>query len=150
MYDWDALIEMNPELVKFQRMYDELEEKERDLKIREADLERRTRLFERQWKLLEHELMKLAGEKERFQKEKAFFEAVKQNAQKQDRIAERSADKSLNAKMFFLGVHDELSLKKRYRDLIKVYHPDSLNGDMHAMQAILKEYDDMKKAYDVI
>ena len=50
----------------------ELEQRERRVKLREDELERRSRLFDMQWKILEHELLQLAGEKERFNKEKAF------------------------------------------------------------------------------
>lgn len=123
----------------------ELEQRERRVKLREDELERRSRLFDMQWKILEHELLQLAGEKERFNKEKAFYNEVK----KQNKNFDFGADTRMATKMFFLGVHDELSLKKRYRDLLKLFHPDSMNGDVHAMQAINKEYEEIKKAYDI-
>ena len=123
----------------------ELEQRERRVKLREDELERRSRLFDMQWKILEHELLQLAGEKERFNKEKAFYYEVK----KYNKISDSGSDTRMAAKMFFLGVRDELSLKKRYRDLLKLFHPDSMNGDVHAMQAINKEYEEIKRAYDI-
>ncbi len=123
----------------------ELEQRERRVKLREDELERRSRLFDMQWKILEHELLQLAGEKERFNKEKAFYDEVK----KYNKISDSVSDTRMAAKMFFLGVRDELSLKKRYRDLLKLFHPDSMNGDVHAMQAINKEYEEIKRAYDI-
>ena len=31
----------------------------------------------------------------------------------------------------------QIALKKRYKELIKIYHPDNLGGDARAIQAIL-------------
>ena len=42
---------------------------------------------------------------------------------------------------FFRGVTHQLALKKRYKDLIKIYHPDNINGDKAALQKINEEYD---------
>ena len=40
---------------------------------------------------------------------------------------------------------DEISLKKRYKDLIKIYHPDNLAGDTGTIQEINREYDKLKE-----
>lgn len=141
-------MDMIPEEIELKKMLEDLRERERKLKVWESELQRRSNLFEMQWKLLETELVKLAGEKEKFQREKAFFKEV--NRRNQEEIKqERKTEINLSGKMFFLGVHDELSLKKRYRDLLKLFHPDSMNGDIHAMQAINKEYEEIKRAYDI-
>ena len=80
-----------------------------------------------------------------------LYEAIKagQQVKKYNKISDSGSDTRMAAKMFFLGVRDELSLKKRYRDLLKLFHPDSMNGDVHAMQAINKEYEEIKRAYDI-
>lgn len=36
-------------------------------------------------------------------------------------------------------------LKKRYKDLIKIYHPDNVAGDTRTVQEINKEYEKMKQ-----
>ena len=46
--------------------------------------------------------------------------------------------------MFFAGVSSELALKKRYKDLIKIYHPDNISGDTNTIQEINREYDELK------
>ena len=43
--------------------------------------------------------------------------------------------------MFFAGVNSLGSLKKRYKDLLKIYHPDNVNGDTEVLQEINREYD---------
>lgn len=43
--------------------------------------------------------------------------------------------------LFFAGVDNPLGLKKRYRDLIKIFHPDNLCGDERIVQLINQEYE---------
>ena len=49
---------------------------------------------------------------------------------------------------FFKGVNGPLTLKKRYRDLLKIFHPDNLCGDMGIVQLINKEYERLKKEFE--
>lgn len=50
--------------------------------------------------------------------------------------------------IYFTGVKDADSLKKRYRDLLKIYHPDNQNGDTSTVQQIQKEYELLKKQFE--
>ena len=56
---------------------------------------------------------------------------------------------SLTPKLFFKGVDSELALKKRYRELTKIFHPDNLNGDTDTLKCINREYDALKKVYSM-
>lgn len=123
-----------------------LNEKERALLIKENEILRHNQLFELKWKLLEDELNNLANDREELTKEKLSYQRKKKNYEKDERTYNHRDEIS----MFFLGVSDELSLKKRYRDLLKLFHPDSLNGDIYAMQVINNEYDKIKKRLDIL
>ena len=46
----------------------------------------------------------------------------------------------LSGNSYFVGVNDRKSLKKRYHDLLKIYHPDNLNGDSTVSRQIQEEY----------
>lgn len=120
----------------------ELDTRERALRTKESDLARRQSLFDMQWKLLEKELLQLADDRDKLRREK---ELMKQSA---DRNHDDISINDGRAKIFFLGVHDLLSLKKRYRDLLKIFHPDSMNGDVNAMQAINREYEKLRMFYE--
>ena len=48
----------------------------------------------------------------------------------------------------FMGVNSYLGLKKRYKDLLKIFHPDNMNGDHEMILAINQVYDDLKKNYE--
>lgn len=50
---------------------------------------------------------------------------------------------------FFRGVKNPLALKKRYKDLIKIFHPDNVAGDKEIIQMINKEYEALKREFDV-
>lgn len=53
------------------------------------------------------------------------------------------------ADLMFNGADNPLLLKKRYKDLMKMYHPDCLGGDTEMMKAINKAYDRLLKQYDI-
>lgn len=136
------LAKMKEEQLKLQR---ELHRRERKLKFLQEDLEKREQMFKTQWALLEHELSLFAKEREEFER-KIKKQQYRLRLENEKTIYK--ANGRINAGMYFLGVHDELSLKKRYRDLLKLFHPDSMNGDVDAMQAINSEYIKLKKKYE--
>lgn len=45
------------------------------------------------------------------------------------------------ARSLFKGITNPLMLKKRYKDLVKIYHPDNLAGDHDMFKAITLEYE---------
>ncbi len=48
-------------------------------------------------------------------------------------------------RMLFRGVTNPLTLKKRYKDLIKIFHPDNICGDTDMIQMINQVYDKMQE-----
>lgn len=52
------------------------------------------------------------------------------------------------ADVLFKGVSNYMTLKKRYKDLMKIYHPDAMAGDNEMVLAINRVYDKMKKQYE--
>ncbi|MCR5734434.1 MAG: J domain-containing protein [Lachnospiraceae bacterium] len=109
-----------------------------------ADLEAKTiayqkMLVERKLAILENGFKELCRDKEAFEKEKEEFERNKKNA-----YSFGGAD---DAGVLFNGVDNFLALKKRYRDLLKIFHPDNLSGDKEALQIINDEYAKLKDIY---
>lgn len=45
------------------------------------------------------------------------------------------------ARTLFVGISNPLMLKKRYKDLVKIYHPDNMAGDQGLFKAITIEYE---------
>ena len=106
------------------------------LELEKSRQQREKELFEMKWKILEEELVKLS-------KEKMDVETMKDNyTPKQGIIVE-----GIYGSILFKGVTNELELKKRYKDLMKIYHPDNIAGDDTAVQEINKEYDLLKTEF---
>ena len=92
---------------------------------------------------------KLADEKEQFKREKQYhaWEEQKREQKKERKAYESESTLTMKPELFFRGVGNELMLKKRYKDLIKIYHPDNVAGDTRTVQEINKEYEKMKQLF---
>jgi len=110
-------------------------------KVEDKRAEHEKQLFDMKWRVLEGELKKLAAEKEQVERQRDFYRYVSEHE------AEQSSN-VVKGELFFCGVDDEESLKKRYKDLIKIYHPDNLNGDKNTIQEINTEYEKLKALYE--
>ncbi len=49
---------------------------------------------------------------------------------------------------FFTGVSGREELKKRYKELIKQYHPDNGAGDVEALQRVQREYEELSLFFE--
>ena len=139
-----ALEEEKREIAEQKR---ELERERLDF-VRKQEIEQQHRdqekkLFEMKWKILESELRKVAEEKERMESKRASFEREEEEYRSRQ---SRQTSYTCENVLFFKGVDNELALKKRYRDLIKIFHPDNLAGDTNTIQIINQEYDQMKRS----
>ena len=126
--------------------------------------------FQEEMKLLNQ---KIAGERQRLREDNIFFEKkmeILKNgfsqldidrrrldkewaklAAERELIGERPAyDSTLDVSIFFRGVRTSIALKKRYKDLIKIFHPDNAAGDKEMIQRINKEYENLKAQYENI
>lgn len=118
-----------------------LEKQQHKNQLLKVQLENQKSLFEQQWAILERETRQLAIDRDAFKRDRDHF---------RDEVARetrRSVHISANAHVFFKGVNDEESLKKRYRELMKIFHPDNQNGDNGTILAIQTEYDKLRAFY---
>lgn len=148
--------------IKLEHQKQELQEEKRELERARRAFEREKReytlwqqsedgrlksedkLFQMKWKILEEELKKLADEKQQVEKQRNFYRYVEEHEKKsQTQVAKGRG----MGEMFFVGVGSEHALKRRYKDLIKIYHPDNLDGDTGTIQEINREYDRLKAIY---
>ncbi len=51
--------------------------------------------------------------------------------------------------LLFRGVNSPLTLKKRYKDLMKMFHPDNICGDAEMVQLINQEYAALCRQFDI-
>ena len=147
-----ALEQQKQELQEEKRKFEEerrgfdLEKREFTLqkRLEGEQLERQKQLFQMKWKILEGELKKLADEKQQIEKQRDFYRFVSEH---ENRTPSHAIEDFELAEAFFVGVANENSLKRRYKDLLKIYHPDNIAGDTGVLQLINREYAKLKEAY---
>lgn len=118
------------------------EEKEA-LEREKERMNRENELFEKKLEILKRELYKLANDKKALEQERIRISRMKEQAKAESlNVGTRTCTTT-----FFRGVGSELALKKRYKDLLKIYHPDNMCGDTDTIQRINQEYTYLKKRY---
>ena len=123
---------------------DLIEQKRQALRREKREVEREKHLFEMKWKILEEELKKVADERMQMEKQRRFYQYV---AEHEQRVTEENESKIVRGDLFFAGVSDKQGIKKRYKDLLKIYHPDNSSGDVQTIQEINREYDILMEKY---
>lgn len=104
-------------------------------------LEERKRLkeeelfFEKKMEILKGGFAQLEADRKSVEKERILLEAER------TAMREHGSYREDGVRLFFRGVSNPLTLKKRYRDLIKIFHPDNLCGDTELLQRINRTYD---------
>ncbi len=126
----------------------EREDFERKMQWEHERLEREKALFDMKLQVLQVELSKLAEDKKRFLQQKAFFERVKAYEEENHQVQPASNGNIVRGEMFFIGVQNRDGLRKRYRDLLKIYHPDNAAGDTSTIQEINNEYKKLSLAME--
>lgn len=143
----------------------------KDLESMQEQFQKEKEQFQEEMKLLNQ---KLAGERRRLKEDNQFFEKkmeILQSGFSQLDIDRRRLDKEWarlaaekellgdrgiydvydgghDVSVFFQGVKNPLALKKRYKDLIKIFHPDNVAGDKEIIQRINREYERLKRVYE--
>ena len=114
-----------------------LEEERKALEEQRRTLEREKKEFARR---VENEDRRLEQQQKLFDMQKAFYQRVSD-------FSVTAEQPVIRGEMFFSGVESRQSLKKRYKDLIKIYHPDNLDGDKNTVQEINSEYHKLCAVY---
>ncbi len=116
-----------------QEMQKEMARQNQRLLEAQKSLKKDELFFQQKMEILKGGFAQLAEDKKAMEQERIRLEA---------RREERNSDSGSAAiRLFFSGVSNPLTLKKRYRDLIKIFHPDNLCGDTKLLQQINKTYE---------
>lgn len=100
--------------------------------------------FDQKMEILKGGFAQLEVERRELEKNRLMLEAEKKvykDSVKQNREVDL-------AEVLFQGVKSPLALKKRYRDLIKIFHPDNIAGDHEMVLRINKIYEELRMYYD--
>ncbi|MFG6338329.1 MAG: hypothetical protein K1W31_07840, partial [Lachnospiraceae bacterium] len=102
-----------------------------------------SRLVDEKLEIIKDGFRKLDMDRRRLDKEWARLAAEKELMEEHGLY-----DVYTETSVFFRGVKNILTLKKRYKDLTKIFHPDNLAGDTEIIQRINREYEHLKREYE--
>lgn len=133
-----------------------LQNEKADIETKQKKLEEETLFFNKKLDILKDGFRKLEEDRTYFEIEKKRFEYKKkldkennENKQKQQSENRRNNDFQYNSKiisseslagLLFRNINNPLVLRKRYKDLLKIFHPDNFGGDSELVQHLNKEY----------
>lgn len=141
--------ELKEQLEKFEAekntFYAEMRSMSRSMDNDRKRLVQESRFFDQKMQILQSGFAQLDADRRKFQKEKDKFDAKRDFYDDSQTYFARMEI----TEMLFKGVNSILALKKRYKDLIKMFHPDNVAGDHEMVQIINREYEELKKAYDL-
>ena len=126
-----------------EQFHEEMKTLNRKMSVEKERLKDNSLFFEKKMEILKSGFADLDMDRRRLAKEWARLEAQKEVMQQP--VYGSGTDVS----ELFRGVKNPLALKKRYKDLIKIFHPDNVAGDKEMIQRINKEYENLKCEYDI-
>lgn len=126
------------------KLRNELDELNHRTVMERKRLKEENLFFDKKMEILKEGFRKLEEDRRVLEREKRFL-AEEKNANHAK--ADWNARSDNIVTILFRNVNNPLALRKRYRDLVKIFHPDNLFGDAELMQSINREY--MKRREDL-
>lgn len=123
--------------IEMTQLRDEVNYERRRLKDDEKRIDQNRRLIERSYDLLAEDKENIKRQYEKLEKDK--IEQRKNNLSPKETLYATG--------MFFRGVNNNSALKKRYKELLKIYHPDNVCGDNDILLKINAEYEALRKQF---
>lgn len=126
-----------------QRFQEEMKALNRKMTNEQSRIRKDHQLVAEKLEIIKDGFQKLDLDRRRLEKEWARL-----NAEKEFMEEHGLYDGLPEVSVFFRGVKNPLTLKKRYKDLTKIFHPDNLAGDTEIIQKINREYESLKREYE--
>ncbi|MBQ6735053.1 MAG: hypothetical protein IJR00_09105 [Lachnospiraceae bacterium] len=134
---------------RMERLEREREKFQQDKERAMAKIEREREALWEKDELAEQKLEMLKDAYERLDTDRLKMDRERKQLDKEKAYNEAAAYYNADAEMFFAGVNSALAVKKRYKELLKIYHPDNMYGSAHALQMIKQEYEYLCRMYQM-
>lgn len=124
--------------IEINQLREQVEYQRKRLREDERLLDQKQKVVEHGYELLEQDKKQIQREYQRLDQERAKLHEMTASARKE----------VYATGLFFRGINNRIALKKRYKDLLKIYHPDNICGDNEILLKINREYEELKERFD--
>lgn len=124
------------------RFRDEMDALNRRMVLEQKRLREENLFFDKKLAILQDGFRKLEEDRQRLEAERRRIEQNSRNQRERAELPGRGED---IANVLFRSAGNPLALRKRYRDLLKIFHPDNFCGDAELMQYINREFQRRKE-----
>lgn len=125
------------ERIRFEK---EMEELKRRTAMERKRLKEDNLFFDKKMVILQDGFRKLEEDRQLFNRQKKAFLAEQKSFRLYGSASGGGPGMEEVVRTLFRGTTNPLALRKRYRDLVKIFHPDNLFGDAELAQMINREY----------
>ena len=125
--------------LEISKLKEQVEYERKRLKDDEKLFDKKQKVIERAYELLDKDKKNISEEYEKVERLKSDLR----------RMRAQTSKEVYATGLFFRGVNNMVALKKRYKDLLKIYHPDNICGDNEILLKINKEYEELRSKLDI-
>ncbi len=119
------------------RFRDEMDTLNHRMVLEQKRLREENLFFDKKLAILQDGFRKLEEDRQFLETEKRRLEQTGRNQRERTENLRQGED---IASVLFRSAGNPLALRKRYRDLLKIFHPDNFCGDAELMQYINREF----------
>ncbi len=123
------------------QLRNELEELNKRTLLERKRLKEENQFFDKKMAILKDGFRKLDEDRQTLERQKKALAQAKTNHD----VGGNGSIMEETVRVLFRGADNSLALRKRYRDLLKIYHPDNMFGDEELVQMINREYQRRKR-----
>ncbi len=126
---------------KMKEMRESAEYERKRLKDDKKYLDKRRKIIERAYAMLETDKESIRSSYADIDRQKKLLKQMRNEK------TEQSEALRYEKGLFFRGVNSAVALKKRYKDLMRIYHPDNMCGDKEMIIKIKDEYEAIAESF---
>ena len=115
--------------------------------VEQKRLREENMFFEKKMAILQNGFQELERDRQQLEMEKKRMKYERVGSSTGSQRTTFSYDGDDLGAVLFRGVSNPMALRKRYRELVKIFHPDNFGGDEQIMELINREYAKRKEEY---
>lgn len=119
------------------KLRNELDELNNRITLERKRMKEERLFFEKKMDILKDGFRRLEEDRIILEREKRLLAQEKSTSHRNQNYG--AVDEDI-VEILFRNANNPLALRKRYRDLVKIFHPDNLFGDPELMQSINREF----------